>query len=417
MGVLIDFDENGNIVITDKNIIWGHLKINQKVDFDRLKESLNYCFKKNDCIRIKLCKEDDKILQYFEDYQKQDFEIVDVNSENDVNDLLNDVINSPFEMFNSFLFKVAIYRYSNGFGGIILKLNHVISDGYTMGLLLYEVLGYYSKKIKKIISFSYLNFIKSEEKYPYSKKYKQEKEYWDKMLENGVPGIAYIPSSKEEYSLSKANKLIFNIDNDIIKLVKDFCKINNISDNTFYMSIFAIYIYKKTNLTNFFLSSATKNRRRIKEILMGGLLTKVAYFIVKIQNEKFVDFTKNMRLSLKSCYEHMDYIYNYRSEIFKPYNDNRVLPSNVFISYQNLQVDTDKMNINFEIDGDNNVGTYGCDIISIHIFEYKNTVKIIYDYLREKYSVEEITNINNEIINIIKQVSKDNSIYINDIKV
>ena len=36
MGVLIDFDENGNIVLTDKNIIWGHLKINQKVDFVNL---------------------------------------------------------------------------------------------------------------------------------------------------------------------------------------------------------------------------------------------------------------------------------------------------------------------------------------------------------------------------------------------
>ena len=54
--VLVDFDEKGNIVLTSKNIIWGHLKINQKVDFGRLKESLNYCFKKNDSIRIKLCK-------------------------------------------------------------------------------------------------------------------------------------------------------------------------------------------------------------------------------------------------------------------------------------------------------------------------------------------------------------------------
>ena len=55
--VLVDFDKKGNIVLTNKNVIWGHLKIKQKVDFDRLKEALNYCFKKNDSIRIKLCKE------------------------------------------------------------------------------------------------------------------------------------------------------------------------------------------------------------------------------------------------------------------------------------------------------------------------------------------------------------------------
>ena len=414
--VLIDFDEKGNIVLTNKNIIWGHLKINQKIDFDRLQETLNYCFKKNDSIRTKLCKENDKLLQYFEDYQKQNFEIINVNTENDVENLKNEIINRPFDMFNSYLFQIAIYRYKNGFGGIILKINHVIGDGYTMGLILYEVLGYYSKKIKKIISFSYKNFIKSEEKYPNSRKCKEDEKYWKKMLENGIPDIGYIPSNKENYSLTKANKLIIDIDSDITNMVKEFCKKNKISYSTFYMSIYAIYVYKRTNLTNFFLSAANRNRRKVKEMLTAGLLTKTAYFIVQIQDESFLDFTKKMRLSLKSSYKHMNYISTYRDEMLKKYNDNRILPSNIFLSYQNLQVDTEKMNINFEVEGDNNAGMYGADITIIHIFEYNNNVKIIYDYLSEKHSVEEITNINNSIINIIKQVTKNNNIQIQDIK-
>ena len=135
------------------------------------------------------------------------------------------------------------------------------------------------------------------------------------------------------------------------------------------------------------------------------------------KNEKFVDFAKEMRTTLKSSYKHINYINNYTSELFSQYNDGRNLPSNVFLSYQNLQVDTNKMNINFEIDGDNNVGTYGSDIVSIHIFEYKDKVKIIYDYLLEKYTKEDITNINTSIVSIIEQVSKDNSIFIDDISV
>ena len=101
----------------------------------------------------------------------------------------------------------------------------------------------------------------------------------------------------------------------------------------------------------------------------------------------------------------------------KKYNDNRVLPSNVFISYQNIEVDTDKIGINFEIDGNNNIGTYGMDVVSMHIFEYNGNVKIIYDYLKDKYSEGEIKNINSSIINMVKQISRDNSISIQDIKV
>ncbi len=234
LGVLYTFDENGNVVLTNKNFIWGHLKINQKVDFNRLKKAINYCFKKNDSTRIKLCLEDDKLLQYFEDYEEQSLEIVDVNTENDVKDLENEIINRPFEMFNSYLFQIAIYRYENGFGGVILKLNHVIADGYTMGLLLYEVLGYYSKTQNKIISFSYLDYINSEENYPNSKRYEQDKEYWNKMFEEGVPDSAFIPSDKENYSLSKAT-YEKNIGKHIINTqylkYKDLSKENEIISN------------------------------------------------------------------------------------------------------------------------------------------------------------------------------------------
>ena len=415
--VLFEFDDKGNLVFTNKNVIWGHLKINQEIDFDRLKEVLNYCFKKNDSLRTKLCKEDDKIYQYFEEHQKFDFKIVDVDTEDDVKKLLNDTINKSLEMFNSFLFNTVIYRYRNGFGGIIIKLNHVMGDGYTLGLLLYEVLGCLSGKLKMIIPFSYSSYIKSEEKYPLSKKYIQDRVFWEKTFEKGIPSVAYIPTKKESFSYLKSNKLIFDIDDDIVRKVKEFCKINEISKSTFYMSIYGIYVNKRTNLTNFFLSAANRNRTKIREMLTMGMMTKTAYCVVNIKNEKFSDFAKRMRNTLKSCYQHMDYIYNNLKELFKKYNDDRIVPSKVFVSYQDLQLNTDKMNINFEIEGDNNVGTYGFDVISIHVFEHKGKVKIIYDYLSEQYSKEEIVDINNGIINIINQISEDNNIYIEDIKI
>ena len=415
--VLFEFDDKGNLVFTNKNIIWGHLKINQKIDFNRLIDALNYCFKKNDSLRTKLCKENDKLYQYFEKYQKMNFEIAPVNTEDDVKKLLNDTIDKPLEMFNSFLFNIVIYRYKNGCGGIIIKINHVMGDGYTLGLILYELLGYYSRKLKIVIPFSYSSYIKSEEKYLFSRKYRKDKIFWENIFDKSVPDVAYIPSKNENFSYSKSNKLIFDIDDDIVAKVKRFCKTNEVSNSTFYMSVYGVYVNKRTTLTNFFLSAANRNRRKIREMLTTGMMTKTAYIIVNIQNEEFSNFVKKMRFSLKSCYQHMNYIYNYLKELFKKYNDNRVIPSKVFLSYQDLQLDTDKMNINFEIEGDNNVGTYGFDVISIHVFEYKGKVKIIYDYLSEQYSKEEIADINNGIISIINQVSEDNNILIQDIKI
>ena len=56
-------------------------------------------------------------------------------------------------------------------------------------------------------------------------------------------------------------------------------------------------------------------------------------------------------------------------------------------------------------------------VFFIQLYKCFICVKIIYDYLSEKYTEEDITNINSSIINIIKQVSEDNNILIEDIKV
>lgn len=415
MGVLYSFDESGNIVITDKNYIWGHLKINEMVDFKGLKEAVNYCLKKNDSMRIKLCLKDDKLYQYFESHKDIDFETIKVNSDEEIKDLENEIINKPFSMFDSFLFKIAIYNYKGESGGIIIKLHHVIADGYTIGMLLYQIVINYKKITSKYVTFSYKDYISSEEKYPSTRRYELDKIYWNNMFKKRIPDSAYFPSKKTKYSMLDANKLTFDIDENILNSIRKFCKDNRISMSMFFMSIYAVFIYKVTKLEYFFMSSVSDNRRNFKEKLTAGMLTNTAYFDVRIQNMKFSDFIKEIYYSLSNGYKHMNYINNYTRELFDEYNDKRILPTNITISYQKILFDKEKMKINCDFKGDSNVGTYASDIVIIHVLEQNDNLKIIYDYLSEKYSIEEITQINNEIVSIIKQVISNKDINIQDI--
>ena len=58
------------------------------------------------------------------------------------------------------------------------------------------------------------------------------------------------------------------------------------------------------------------------------------------------------------------------------------------------------------------------DLVIIHILEQENNkITISYDYPSEKYSKEDIYNINQGIINIIKQVVKNKNISIQNIEV
>ena len=74
--------------------------------------------------------------------------------------------------------------------------------------------------------------------------------------------IDHYGCTREFKKLSGAKTYISRIDNDIVKIVENFCNRNKISNSTFYMSVFSIYIHKITSLNRFFLAVANRNRRR-----------------------------------------------------------------------------------------------------------------------------------------------------------
>ncbi|MBQ3407662.1 MAG: hypothetical protein IJH12_00460 [Clostridia bacterium] len=321
-------------------------------------------------------------------------------------------------MFDSFLFHFVAYRYKNGQGGIIVKLHHIIADGYCLGLLLYKVFGYYNKSLTKFPAFSYIDHIEADEKYPSSKKYEQDKEFWNKIFEERIPDYAYIPSKKESYSLKLSDKAEFELDSNLVDLIKKYCKENKTSIYTFFTSIYSLYINKTTNLTNFFLSSVSQNRRNIKEKLTAGMYSITAYFNIKIHNQSFKEFTKENNATIFNEYKHMNFTEYYLKELFRKNNDNRYVPSGIIMSYQDLSQFKNKINVNCELVGDSSGGTLGLDIFIIHILEQMdNKIKISYDYLMEKYSKEDISNINKGIISIIEQVLNNGNVNIQDIQV
>ena len=415
--VAFEFDAEGNATCSDKNYIWGHANFNQKIDFKRLNKAINYVVKKNDSMRIKLCNENSQVLQYIEKYKKFDIKIADVECKEDVDKLKNEVVNESLNMFDSLLFHFVAYRYKDGHGGIIVKLHHVIADGYCLGLLLYEVLGYYNKSLAKIPAFSYIDHIESDIKYPTSKKYEKDREFWNKIFEEKIPDYAYISSKKESYSLKISDKFEFELDPNLVELIKKYCKENNTSIYTFFISIYALYINKTTNLTNFFLSSVSQNRRNIKEKLTAGMYSITAYFPIKVHNQSFKDFTKENNKQMFNSYKHMNFTEYYLKDLFRKNNDYRYIPGGVIMSYQDLSQIKDKINIDCELVGDSGGGTLGYDIFIIHILEQiDGRIKISYDYLMEKFSKEDILNINNKIISFIEQVINNENISIENIQ-
>lgn len=400
--------------------IWGNVKINEKVNFDKLKEAVNYFVKKNDSMRTEFCYENNKIYQYFPKYESFDIEVVDVKSEEDVEKLEKEIINTPFNMLNNPLLFVKLYRCPDGTGGIVTKMHHAITDGYSMILAAYEILGNYNGLLSHYVTYSFKDYIKASEKYPTSKRYDQDKQFWNDMFKDGLPEVTYIPSKlpkKDEYSFDSA-QVELNIDKETVDAIHKYCKKHRLTVCNFLMSAYSVYINKVTNLSEFMLNTFSQNRKNFKEKLSTGIYAAECFYKVKVEDVEFKKLVENIGSSMQTGYKHREFLNRYWPEYISGIDPNRDIITRIMTSYQKVAIDMGEKKLNYEVRGANNTSTYGGDIM-LHIFDFghNKNMRIVYDYLTDKFTEDDIKHINNEIVNIAKQVVASEDITVSDITV
>ena len=399
--------------------IWGNFKINEKVDYNKLSQSINYFIEKNDSIRTKFCYENGVIKQYFATYEPLEFPIIDVTDDAQVEKIQKEMNKEWFDMLESYMFDIKMYRFPDGHGGALLKVHHTIADGWSIGLAAYEVVNHYIGKFVFPITGSFGEYLEQRNKYESSSRLLKDKKYWEELFKDGIPEAITIPPSKkfnENFSW-EADKYTYELDENLIIKIRKYCEKNKTSMSKFFTSCYSVLLNKTSGSRKFIMNSMSANRKNIKERFTTGMFTAMSYFLVECPNMKFKDFIKNVEKSMKEGYRHRDYLDRHMFELIDKFAPNRKsLFTKLTFSYQNLNLKTDKKDLNYEITGDNNPSTAGLDM-TFHVFdlESSNKVNLIYDYLIEKYDLEDVKNVNNQVLEVINQVLENEDICIDDI--
>ena len=295
--------------------IAGTTLIKDKVDFEKLKKAINMFVKNNDGFRLKFVNENNSIKQYIADYEELLLDVKALESEKDVKKIEKDFANTPFKLFDSFLFRFQIYSYKDGRGGFVVVGHHLIVDAWACGLVISEIMDNYNALVQNVepptVDCSYLDYIKSEQDYLSSEKFKKDQAFWMEKF-NLVPDPVTLPgslSSKE--ILSQAKRKIFKIPAETMDFVNSFCKENKISPFNFFMGVYSIYLSRVNNVDEFVLGTPILNRSNAKEKHTIGMFISVVPFKVSIpNNQSFIEFTKTISSDFFDIFRHQKYPYH-----------------------------------------------------------------------------------------------------------
>ena len=407
------------------NNICGTAVIQEKVDFEKLKESIQIVCKKHDNFWLEFKLNEGNVEQVLSEKKEIQIDTINIAGENQLELERNKIVKTRFQLENSKLFKFYIFKFIDGKGAFMLNIHHLISDAWTLALICNDIIKTYSeliqnKEVEKKAIYSYIDYIKSEQQYQESEKYNKDKQYWIERFKT-IPEVATIPGSikgdidetnpageREKYEISKED----------VEKIKKYCKENKISLYNFFMAIYAIYIGEVSNLDEFTIGTPILNRTNYKEKNAAGMFINMAPFRININEDiEFKQFIKNIARDSMDMLKHQKYSYQCLLEELR--KENKSIPNlyNILLSYQITNAKQNEGTIEYETEWTFN--GYCADNIDIQIYDLNDTgnLNIAYDYKTSIYKVEDIENIHKRILNIIKQVVSKEEIKLSEIDI
>ncbi|HEX3043334.1 MAG TPA: amino acid adenylation domain-containing protein, partial [Bacillota bacterium] len=260
----------------------GPSRLKGEVDFDLLEEAINIFVQRNDALRLRFIEEGGEGKQYVAAFQRFTVPHFDfsgaANPEEEFTAWAEAELGKPFPLINSNLHYFAFFRIGPQNTGLLVKFHHLISDGWSIKVANEQVYGVYQKllageAVPAESEPSYLEYISSEQNYLNSERFLKDRTFWMEKFRD-LPEPVFTQSSEN----LAGRRVAYQLDNALSERIRGFITSRKCSLNTFYTSLFLIYLSKFSGQEDLIIGTPVLNRAGRKERSMFGMFTSTMPF-------------------------------------------------------------------------------------------------------------------------------------------
>ena len=381
-------------------IVCGSMLISTDKSVEDMKISVNELYRLNDALRIRVSEENGQPYQYITEYNEQDIEVLCFDNKEELDSYAFSYAKEPLDFYGSLCdVKIVVLPDKKG---VLAKLHHFISDAWTLSLI-----GTQFNKIlneEEVQTYSYVDYIATEEKYIESKRYAKDKDYFISQFKK-CDEVTYI-SEKRAHTF-EAKRATFVIDTEDSAKILAYADKKETSVFSLFMSAVATYINRtKMNAEKFYIGTAVLNRNGVAEQNTMGMFINTAPVLIELDNEKsFSENSENIEIATLSVLRHQRYNYGTLLEELRNSHKFSEKLYDIMLSYQNAKVLGDEVETTWYHSG------MQTESLQIHIDDRDNEgiFRIHYDYLAEKFTEHEIEKIHEHICNLLFSAIEDDS--------
>jgi amino acid adenylation domain-containing protein/non-ribosomal peptide synthase protein (TIGR01720 family) len=397
--------------------IGGALKVKSKLSFDLAEEAINILIKKNEAFRLAFKEENGGFYQYIKDYEKIQIDRYSFCSFQQFANWADEDFKEGFSIGREKLFYFALCSVNKSENYVYLKMHHIISDGWSFSIIVKELCDIYNnllegRELKDSCENSYLDFIKAEEEYLNSGRFKKDKEYWNDKF-SILPDQLYNDKDNKVQGKRKAFILDKKLSQNIYKILQEY----KLSLNTIFISAYLIYVFKMFDQEDVVIGNPNFNRTSRRERKTIGMFTSSMPFRYRLYKDEAInELIDGVNNELLKCFRHQKYPYNLLIQDLKIGQLGYDSLFNVCINYYNGDF---KILMNGEtvevLEFYNGYQAYPLQIVVKELRE-REVIELDFDYKLDAHSEEGIEILYEYVIKILCNILENPNEKIDNIK-
>ncbi|MBF0101142.1 MAG: amino acid adenylation domain-containing protein [Desulfobacterales bacterium] len=264
--------------------------------------------------------------------QAPEMQIIDLSQLNyaEQNDKIKEVLESDtcgsFNLNTGPLFRSSLLKLNNQTAIILVNMHHIVSDGWSMGILVREWSELYHLAVSNQhpelppIPFHYVDYARRQRCWAAQGGLQRDLDYWKKQL-TGAPALLELPTDRPRPPIQRfnGNTMTFTIPADLTQSLKRIAESANASLYMVLLSAFGVLLMRYSGQKDVLIGSPSANRTT-KEVegLIGFFVNTLVMRLAVNPDMSFTDLISQVRLTALDAYTHQEVPFEKLVEELRP---------------------------------------------------------------------------------------------------
>jgi amino acid adenylation domain-containing protein len=323
-------------------------QVEGSIKLDQIRNGANRIIKKYEILRTNFIEIGGVPHQKRNDWDATQFEVsvYDVKEE-EVNQIIRQLVNTPFDLEKEMLIRVQILQLETGQSILLFSTHHIIMDGLSLEIFIQEFIKNYNNS-QDTTKDPALNIQFKDYSEWHNKSFEdnivKNELFWRNYLKNYEPKNTFERDSDSKYDQQTAGQYLFEIAPSVTSGLKKIAYEEHVTFYTVLLTAINVLIYKLSNQDDICIGTVNSGRNMAELNDQIGMFVQTLILRTQIEpNQSFIDILKNTQNNLLEINENQNVPFDKLSQsIF----DLMVVYQNPEFSFENI-VELNNVKLNY----------------------------------------------------------------------